>query len=473
MNWDNVQHEAPTWFRDAKFGLFFHWGPYSVPACMNEWYSRNMYAKGLEQNRYHEETYGSLHDFGYKDFYPMLKGEKFDAKAWADLVVRSGARYAGPVTEHADNFSLWESRVNPVNAVNYGPHRDIVGECEKAFRERGIKFIATFHHQWLWGWFMSTDNEADVYDPANEVYYGPALPLETNRYEPYRYPDEAFCKTWYQKVEEVIDRYRPDLVYFDSRTFIIDEKYRHAVADHYYNEAGMNEGILTYKQEDFPKGVGTYDIECGKFSRPKEFPWQSDDRLEDNITWCIVQHPKYKSAGRIIHQLCDIVSKNGNLLLNVGPMADGSFHPDAVKVLYEVGDWLQINGEAIYGTRPFVIAGEGPTIVEDAQYDIEKINRQLNEGAAVDVHSETLSALDVRFTTKPGVIYAIMMGWPEDGCFRIKTLAKGGLPEGEIKDVSMLGTGDLTWNRDDEALHVTAPLHRPCKEAYVLKIRTS
>ena len=129
VNWNNVKREAPKWFRDAKFGLFFHWGPYSVPAYQNEWYSRNMYCKGLEQNQYHEKTYGSLHDFGYKDFYDMLKGEKFDPDQWASLVKRSGAKYAGAVSEHADNFSMWDSAVNPINSMNYGPHRDIVGEC--------------------------------------------------------------------------------------------------------------------------------------------------------------------------------------------------------------------------------------------------------------------------------------------------------------------------------------------------------
>ena len=200
VNWNNVKREAPKWFRDAKFGLFFHWGPYSVPAYQNEWYSRNMYCKGLEQNQYHEKTYGSLHDFGYKDFYDMLKGEKFDPDQWASLVKRSGAKYAGAVSEHADNFSMWDSAVNPINSMNYGPHRDIVGECTEAFRKQGIRTVATFHHQWLWGWFMSTDNEADVYIPENEKYYGPALPLETNRYIPYRYPDEAFCKIWRDKV---------------------------------------------------------------------------------------------------------------------------------------------------------------------------------------------------------------------------------------------------------------------------------
>ena len=471
VNWNKVKREAPEWFRDAKFGLFFHWGPYSVPAYQNEWYSRNMYCKGLEQNQYHEKIYGSLHDFGYKDFYDMLKGEKFDADEWASLVKRSGAKYAGAVSEHADNFSMWDSKVNPINSVNYGPHLDIVGECTEAFRKQGIRTVATFHHQWLWGWFMSTDNEADVYIPENEKYYGPALPLETNRYIPYRYPDEEFCKTWRDKVLEVIDKYEPDEVYFDSRTCIIQEDYRYDVAEYYYNTRGIKDGIITYKQEDYPKDIGVYDIECGRFSSPKDFPWQSDDRLEDNITWCMVQNPKYKSAERIIHQLCDIVSKNGNLLLNVGPYADGSFHPDAVHILEEIGDWLALNGEAIYETRPFKVAAEGPTTVDDANYDVEKIQEQLDKGDAIDVHSDTLTAQDFRFTTHGDALYAIAFGWPEDGEFRIRTLREGGVLEREIKKVTMLGNeGELSFTRKEDGLYVKALEKKPCDCAYVLKI---
>jgi len=471
VNWSGVQKEAPEWFRDAKFGMFFHWGPYSVPAYQNEWYSRNIYAKGLPQNQYHEKTYGTLHDFGYKDFYPMLKGEKFDPGEWARLVKRAGARYAGPVSEHADNFSMWDSRVNTVNSMNYGPKRDVVGECFEAFRREGIRTLATFHHQWLWGWFMSTDNEADVYDPANEVFYGPALPLETNRYLPYRYPDDRFCRTWRDKVFEVIDKYAPDVVYFDSRACIIGDRYRYAVAEHYYRTGRVEDGIITHKQEDFPKGVGVFDIECGRFARPKEYPWQSDDRLEDNITWCMVQEPKYKSAKHIIHQLCDIVSKNGNLLLNVGPYADGSFHPDAVRVLEQVGDWLALNGEAIYETRPFKVAAEGPTVVDDANYDLDKLNDQLKNGDAADVRSMAMTEKDFRFTTHGSSLYAIAMGWPENGEFHIRTLKAGGEYDGRVQCVSMPGIrGTLEFHQDPEGLHVKAPASKPCEHAYVLKI---
>lgn len=465
--WDNLRREIPEWFRDAKFGLFFHWGPYSVPAYKNEWYSRNMYAKKNSINKYHVEKYGKVSDFGYKDFYPMMTGAKFDAAEWAEIVERSGAKYAGPVTEHSDNFSMWDSKVNEINCVNYGPKRDIFGECAREFRKRNIKVLATFHHQWLWGWFMSTDPDADVYDPANEKYYWKALPLETNRYAPYRLPDEEFNKMWIDKVNEVVDKYHPDVLYFDSRTNIIDEKYRQDMTEHFYRNDNT---VLTYKQEDFPEGIGVYDIECGSFKEAREFPWQTDDRLEDNVTWCMVQNPKYKPAIRIVHQLCDIVSKNGNLLLNVGPYADGSFHEEARKILFEIGDWLKINGEAIYGTRPYDVAAEGPTEVSDVNYDIDMVNAQLNneEGDAGDLHTGIFTSEDFRFTRKGDVVYAIAMGWSDSGKLSVNSLSAD--KTDKISKVSMLGAGELAFEQNSESLTVTLPKEKPCKFAYVLKV---
>ncbi len=467
--WEGLKREVPAWFRDAKFGLFFHWGPYSVPAYQNEWYSRNMYGKGLDQNTYHEEHYGKLSEFGYKDFYDMLKGEKFDPEEWADMVVRSGAKYAGPVCEHGDNFSMWDSKVNPNNCMNYGIKRDVAGECAAAFRRRGIRYLSPFHHQWLWGWFMSTDPEADCYLPENEIYYGKAVPLECGRYQPIRLPDEAFCITWRDKVLEVIEKYAPDALYFDSRVNIIPETYRAAVARAYYQKCP--DGTITYKQEDFPAGLGVFDIERGRFSAAKEFAWQVDDRAEDCVTWCHTQDVKYRTPADVIHQLCDIVSKNGNLLLNVGPREDGTFEQSAKDTLYAVGDWLKVNGEAVYGTRPFAAAEEGPTKLEDSNFDVGKIQRQLKEGVERNEKIRGMTSRDIRFTAKGGTAYAILMGWPADGRVDIRCLGEGGVKT-DVHSVEMLGCGEmLAWTRDQAGLHVVLPKQKPCNHAYSLRIR--
>lgn len=473
MNWSPLMRQTPDWFRDAKFGLFFHWGPFSVPASENEWYSRNMYAKGLPQNEHHVNKYGMLNEFGYKDFYKDFTAEKFDADVWAELVVRSGAKYAGPVTEHADNFSLWNSKINPVNSMNYGPRRDVVGEFGEAIRTRGLHFIATFHHQWLWGWFMSTDPNADVYHPDNERFYGKALPLETNRYIPWRLPDDEFNQVWMEKVVEVIDTYNPDLVYFDSRANIIAERYKHRLLEHYYRRPGSrSDTVISYKQTDFPQGSGIVDLERGRFSDVQSFEWQIDDRLEAKRTWCYIEGATYRSAGDIIRQLCDVVSKNGNLLLNVGPKADGTFADEAKSVLYEIGDWLSQYGEAIYGSRPFTVFGEGATEVKDSNFDVDQIEEQTQSGTFNVAEEDEFSTNDIRFTTKDNVLYAIIMGGSNKKQLHITSLADGaGLSSKSIVRIDLIGGNEnLEWSRNSTALTVQPGGGMPSPHANVLRI---
>ena len=470
LDWSPLFHSPPRWMREGKFGLFFHWGVYSVPACENEWYSRNMYLKGSRQNLEHERRFGPVSTFGYKDFIPMFTAEHFDPQAWADLVVRSGARYAGPVTEHADNFSMWNSRVNPVNAFRMGPRRDVTGECARAFRRRGIPFLSAFHHQWLWGWFMSTDSEADVYDPANEVYYGPALPLETNRYRPYRLPDRKFAETWLEKIREVSEAYRPDILYFDGRVMILPEEIRYEAARAYYR--AVPEGIITCKQADFPEGLGVPDVECGRFAQIQPFFWQTDDRLEDRVTWCIVQEPKYKSAARIIQQLSDVTAKNGCLLLNVGPRADGRFHPDAVRALERVGDWLRVNGEAIYGTRPFTVPGEGVTRGMTEDYNPERLRQQMKDGLALESGPYCFTGEDVRYTRRDGILYVIGFGVPENRELRLRALRCGG-DLGPVRSARLLGTDmQAGMERTGEAMTLRIPERLPFEEAWVVRLET-
>ncbi len=462
-SWESLtQHPDPEWFRDAKFGIYFHWGPYSVPAYKTEWYSHYMYVPGHACNKYHLEAYGPLDEFGYKDFIPMFTAEKFDPDAWVMLFKKAGARFAGPVAEHADGFAMWDSELTEWNAAKMGPKRDIVGEMERAVRKQGLKFIATLHHQWLYAWYPTLDPNTDAGDPANAEFYGPPAPRSAfcgSDRSPDPMPESAFSERWLSRAKEVVDKYQPDLVWFDNKLHILDQQSVRNFLAHYYNSATAwnRDVVATYKHKDFHAGAGILDLERSRMSEGKDFPWLTDDSI-DWGAWCHVQEPRYKTTNRLIDFLVDVVSKNGCVLLNVTPTAEGKIPQPVQERLLEMGRWLDLNGEAIYETRPWKVFGEGP---------MEIVEGHLSEHKNKDATSE-----EIRFTRRGKTLYATVLDWPEDGVVRIRSLREGSELLGDIKRISLLGCDDkLSWTREADALCVRLPAQRPCDHAFVLKIR--
>ncbi|MDR3774163.1 MAG: alpha-L-fucosidase [Terracidiphilus sp.] len=472
--WESLQqHSCPDWYRDAKFGIYYHWGLYSVPAFGNEWYSHNMYLPGRPEYEHHLATYGPLRRFGYKNFAPAFTAEHFNADAWVSLFKEAGARYLGPVAEHADGFSMWDSQVNRWNAARMGPRRDTVGEMERAVRRQGLKFYASFHHQWLWGWYSSPVADADIYQPQFADLYWPqrytlgtplpkdavpAVPGAFNYAHPDPPPSARFCEIWRDKVIEVVDRYHPDVIYFDSRSFIIPETYRMEMLAHYYNSgrAAAREVVMTYKEKDFATGSGQIDIEAGQLGEKASFVWQTDDVMDWN-SWGYLTQPNYKSAGRILRQLIDVVSKNGNMLLDVGPRPDGTIPAGIEDRLRQIGAWLRVNGEAIYETRPWERFGEGPTRIKAGSFGSD---RNLD-----------LTAQDLRFTTRANAFYAHVLGAPGSQV-RVGSLRRDRpLAFGTLRKVQMLGLPQpLAWEWRPEGLVVQMPETRPSDEAVVIKL---
>ncbi len=448
-NWESLKlHEIPEWFLDAKFGIYCHWGPYSVPAHKTEWYSHYMYVEGHPIRKYHEETYGTLDKFGYKDFIPMFTSEKFNADEWAELFKKAGAKFAGPVTEHADGFAMWDSKLTKWNASQMGPKRDVVGELAEAIRKQDMKFIATFHHQWKYAWYSTWDENTDASNPEYADLYGPKVPPgifggSDVKVDPL--PDQKFNDEWLAKIEEVVEKYNPDLLYFDNKMTIIQEKIRQEMMAYFYNHAASNnqDVVLTYKAQDLAVGTAVLDLERARMKEKKDFPWLTDDSI-DWESWCNVAEPDYKSTNRLIDFLVDVVSKNGVVLLNVTPTAQGEIPEQVKQRLLEMGEWLQMNREAIYGSRPWKVYGEGPA--------------EVDEGHLSERQNADNTEKDIRFTTKNGNLFVLVLDTPTEDIL-IHSLGKSaGLCEKEIKNIEILGSSEkVVWETKDEYLKILAP----------------
>jgi len=463
--WSSLRNNRiPQWLREGKFGIYTHWGVYAVPAVGPNatWYSNHLYMNPNSQERaYHELTFGPLTKFGYKEFIPMFKAEKFNPDEWAELFQRSGARFAGPVAEHHDGFAMWDSALTPWNAAKMGPKRDVVGELAKSIKAKGMKFVAAFHHAEHWYFFPTWDKTLDCGDPRYSALYGPI-------HERGAQPDGPYLDAWKAKIVEVINKYGPDFLWFDFGLEFVPESYQMELLAYYYNKAAAEnkEVLVTYKDHALPVGVGMNDLELGQETDLTYHEWITDSSVDNQGAWGYVRGAGYKTVENLVHNLVDRVSKNGYLLLNVGPKADGSIPDEAKALLLGLGQWLETNGEAIYGTIPWSVAGEGPT----------KLDKQgpFNENDRL-----RYTAQDVRFTTKGNALYATVLGWPGEK-IQIKSLAGGPMPErrfrnglypSEIVSVKMLGDGKpLRWKMNAEGMTIETPKTKPCAYAYVFKI---
>ena len=448
--WDSLKenYQVPQWFISAKFGLFMHWGLYSVPAHHNEWYEKHMYGA---DRQWHAEHFGPPDKFGYKDFIPLFTQSNFNAEAWAELFRKSGAKFVIPTAQHHDNFAIWDSAVTPFNAKQMGPHRDLIGELCQAVRKQGLKFGVSNHGIENFQFInppadiaekMKAEH-ADLYDPKWADFYNVADRSDG--------ACEKFLVNWFARNIELIDKYQPDMLWFDNG---VDQRYldplKLRVAAYYYNRAkawGKEVSISTKKAAYSPSNKNTetigsiIDFEKIGGRSPSGIragAWQVDEPI--GSTWGFTSDMRVNGAGSIISKLADTVSKNGTLLLNLSPKADGTFPQEQQNTLLEIGAWLGVNGEAIYDTHNWTKFSE----------------------------TDREQKLNVRFTVKGAVLYAIVLSnWPGANL----AITSLGESAGKIDTVTMLGiAGKLEYTQSAAGLQVKLPATAPCKYAYVLKI---
>lgn len=450
-------YQIPEWFKDAKFGIFIHWGVYSVPAFGNEWYPREMYQKDSKVYKHHIEKYGKQTEFGYKDFIPMFKAEKFNADEWVSLFEKSGAKYVVPVAEHHDGFSLYNSVVNQWNSVDMGPQKDIVGDLKKASEKYGLHFGLSIHRaENAWFFNGGMDFPSDVQTGEFSSLYGECLAEPGGHSvdcpEGAGFNDHS-KKSWLEHTYELVDLYEPELMWFDwtvgknpfQSTF-------YQFMAYYYNSAiDWNKEVVVNTKFGYGDNIQVFDIERGKSETARPFPWQTDTSIGKR-SWGYIEGEENKTPNQIIDDLVDIVSKNGNLLLNIGPKPDGTITEGQQKVLLEIGSWLKVNGDAIYGTRPWIKASEG--------------SEQGTSGAFSDNKESEYTAQDIRFTTKGELLYAISLEWTE-GEITIHSVGK----DLNVEAVSLLGSDEkIDWQQTEAGLKISFPKKKPSDFAHAFKI---
>ncbi|HVN04750.1 MAG TPA: alpha-L-fucosidase [Bryobacteraceae bacterium] len=459
------EYQVPEWFRDAKFGIWAHWGPQSA-AEDGDWYARNMYIQGSEQYKYHVATYGHPSKFGFKDVIQTWRGDRFDADHLVSLYKKAGAKYFVSMGVHHDNFDLWNSKHTRWNAVNMGPHKDVVGMFRKAALREGLKFGVS-EHLWIsYKWF-AVSHASDDTGPLAGVAYDGTDPRNADLYHeaacarfakgklewgPEGIPD-SWRRHWLMRITDLVDQYQPDLLYTDGA--LPFEEYGLHLVSHHYNESarrngGKVEAVYTSKRrEDCEAGTCVLDVERGVVDKIWPNPWQTDTCVGQ---WHYKRGQHYKTPKQVIDMLCDIVSRNGNLLLNFPLPNSGELDAEERAILDEITEWMAVNSEGIYGTRPWKVFGDGPSTQL-------KADAAFNENARKD-----LTAADIRYTTKGGTLYAFVMRWPDEMAILPSVTER-------VENVEMLGyRGSMHWAQNPSGLKVPTPAMQPSKHAVTLKI---
>jgi alpha-L-fucosidase len=500
--WESLQqYQTPEWYRDAKFGIWAHWGPQCQPEY-GDWYARNMYMEGSEDYKFHLAHYGHPSKFGFKDVIHQWKAENWDPDKLISLYKRAGAQYFGALANHHDNFDNFDSKYQHWNAVRLGPRKDLIGGWARAARAQGLRFGVSVHasHAWMWyevaqgadksgplagvpydGKLTKADGKGQWWDGLDpqDLYaqnHTPGKITDTSKLWDWptdvgaSIPDVAYCERFYNRTADLINKYHPDLVYYDDDALplypISDAGLR--LAAHLYNSnmklhGGRLEAVLNGKGlKDLQRKAMVWDIERGQSSGIEPEPWQTDTCIGNwHYDRRVFEQHKYKTAATVVRTLADIVSKNGNLLLSVPVKSDGTLDSDEVAVVEGIAHWMEINRECIFGTRPWKVFGEGPGS-ESAPLRAQGFN----EG-----RGKPVTADDVRFTTRKDALYIIELGVPTQE-LRVKWLGKAArLLDRPIDSIVLLGSAEtLAWKQADDALSISAPHATPSPEALVYKM---